>query len=94
MFAIFTIFAKYAIFAKIATFKGNALLSKFSPSRWRFVLPDSPLRAFLDIIFFPRTALRRSRHHSISLKRMCVQTELLLYDYNFQGNLKIRNSKS
>ena len=86
MFAIFAIFAKYAIFAKIATLKGNPLLLKFSPTRWRFFLPDSPfspLRAFPEF-FFPRTALRGRWHHGISLKRMWVQTALLLYGYNCQ----------
>ena len=53
MFAIFTIFDKYAIFAKIASLKGNPLLLKSSPTRWRFFLPDSPCirRAFADIFF-------------------------------------------
>ena len=96
MFAIFAIFAKYAIFAKIATLKGTLCYWNFHQPAGNFFFATFAIFVIACISghFFPRTALLRRRHHGISLKRMWVQTEPLLYDYNFQGNLKIRNSKS
>ena len=92
---MFAVFAKYAIFAKTATLKGTLCYWNFhQPAGDIFFCQIRHFRHCLHFrTFFPRTALRRRPHHGISLKHMWVHTKLLLYDYNFQGNLKIRNSK-